>query len=226
MTSATPINPQHAIVVGAGPGLGASIARRFGREGFAITLVARNKQTLSALADELRADGVQVDTVTADASDAAGFRKALDEIAVAATPTVVVYNAALVASDNVLTHDVEYFANAYTVDVLGAISAAQAFTPAMRQAGTGTFLATGGYASVEPYPAYATLGLGKAALRNAVSMLHDELKPDGVHVAGVTIWGPIAPGTPVDPDLIADVYWNLHTQPAEQWTAETRFDGK
>ena len=57
-------------------------------------------------------------------------------------------------------------------------------------------------------------------------MLHDELKPEGVHAAGVTICGPIAPGTPIDPDGIADTYWNLHTQPAEQWTAETNFDGK
>jgi hypothetical protein len=47
-----------------------------------------------------------------------------------------------------------------------------------------------------------------------------------VHAAGVTIWGPIAPGTPIDPDVIADTYWNLHTQPAEQWTAETNFNGK
>jgi short-subunit dehydrogenase len=226
MTTPTTTGPKHAVIIGAGPGLGASIARRFGREGFAITLVARNEQALSELADELRAADVKVDTAIADAADTSGFRKALDEIARRVTPGVVVYNAALVASDNVLGNDVDYFAAANAVDVLGAISAAQVFTPAMRQAGAGTFLATGGYASVSPHPAYATLGLGKAALRNAVSMLHDELKPEGVHAAGVTIWGPIAPGTPIDPDVIADTYWNLHTQPAEQWTAETNFNGK
>jgi hypothetical protein len=96
----------------------------------------------------------------------------------------------------------------------------------MRRAGAGTFLATGGYASVRPHAAYASLGLGKAALRNAVWMLHDELKPEGVHAAGVTIWGPIEPRTALYPDAIADAYWNLHIQPAEQWTAETNFDGR
>jgi short-subunit dehydrogenase len=226
MTTPTTGDPRHAVIIGAGPGLGASLARRFGREGYSVTLVARNEQTLSELADELRAAHVKVDTAIADAGDTAGFRAALDEIAARVTPNVVVYNAALVASDSVLSNDVEYFANAYAVDVLGALSAAQVFTPAMCQAGTGTFLATGGYASVSPHPAYASLGLGKAALRNAVSMLHDELKPEGVHAAGVTFWGTIAPGTPLAPDVIADTYWNLHTQPVERWTAETNVDGK
>ena len=151
-TPTTTTDPKHAVIIGAGPGLGASIARRFGREGFAITLVARNEQALSELADELRATGVKVDTATADAADTAGFRTALEEIAGRITPGVVVYNAALVASDSVLSNDVEYFATAYAVDVLGAISAAQVFTPAMRQGGAGTFLATSGYASVSPHP--------------------------------------------------------------------------
>jgi hypothetical protein len=96
----------------------------------------------------------------------------------------------------------------------------------MRQAGCGTFLATGGYAGVDPQPAYATISLGKAGLRTAVSLMHDELKAHGVHAASVTVAGAIAPGTPLDPDLIADAYWTLHSQQAPDWTAETYFDGQ
>src|SRR4051794_9718909 len=167
-----------------------------------------------------------VDTVIADAAEPHAFRKALENLAERITPGVLIYNAALIASDGILTSDTDYLLSAYAIDVLGAISAAQVFTPAMRQARTGTFLATGGYAGVDPQPAYATISLGKAGLRAAVSLMHEELKADRVHAASVTIAGAIAPGTPLDPDHIADTYWTLHTQPAGAWNAETHFDGQ
>jgi short-subunit dehydrogenase len=221
MTSPT-IDPKHVLILGAGPGLGAALARRFGREGFAVTVVGRRERNLADLAGPLRSAGISVDTMTADAADAHGFRKTLENLAQRITPGVVVYNAALVASDNVLTADSDHLLSTYTVDVLGAISAAQVFTPAMRKASAGTFLATGG----DPQPAYATLSLGKAALRAAVTLMHNELKAHGVHAASITIDGAIAPGTAFDPDRIADAYWNVHAQPAAEWTAETHFDGE
>jgi short-subunit dehydrogenase len=216
----------HVVVVGAGPGLGAAVARRFGREGFAVTLVARHPGRLAALADELRADGVRVDTATGDVADPHGFRTVLEQVASRTTPDVVVYNAASVGTDGILTSDVDHLLATYAVDVLGAVTAAQVFTPAMRRAGRGTLLATGGHPALAPEPRYATLSLGKAGLRAAVSLLHDELTPAGVHVAGVTIAGPIIPGTALDPARIAETYWALHTQPAEQWRAETVVDGR
>jgi short-subunit dehydrogenase len=225
MTSSA-IDPQHLIVLGAGPGLGVAVARRFGREGFAVTLVARRERGLAALAGELREAGVSVDTVTADVADPHGFRTALEDLAHRITPGVVVYNAALVAVDNILTSDVDHLVTAYAVDVVGAVTAAQVFAPPMRRAGRGTYLVTGGHPSVVPEPQHATLSLGKAALRAAVSLLHDELGPDGVHVAGVTIAGAITAGTALDPGRIADTYWALHTQPVGEWQAETYFDGR
>jgi short-subunit dehydrogenase len=224
--SSTAIDPQRMLILGAGPGLSASIAHRFGREGFAVTLVARREQALAELADQLRGAGITVDTATADAADPHGFRTALDDLAQHVTPGVVVYNAALITTDNILTMDADYLLSAHAVNVLGAISAAQVFTPAMREAKAGTFLATGGSPGVDPQPAYASLSLGKAGMRAAVSLLHDELKPDGVHVAGVTIYGAIAADTPFAPDLVAETYWALHTQPADDWSAETAFNGQ
>ena len=226
MTSSTPIDPKHVLILGAGPGLSASVARRFGRESFAVTLVARREQALADLANDLRGAGISVDTATDDAADPHGFRTALEALAERITPGVVVYNAALITSDNVLTSDTDYLLSAYAVDALGAISAAQVFTPAMRQAGSGTFLATGGYAGVTPQPDYATISLGKAGLRAAVSLMHDELKADGVHATSITIGGAIAPGPAIDPERIAETYWALHTQPAAEWSAETVFDGQ
>ncbi|MDT7744534.1 MAG: hypothetical protein QOE59_3612 [Actinomycetota bacterium] len=215
---------EHVVVLGAGPGLGLAVARRFGREGFAVTLVARHEPDLAALARELRAARVRVDTVAADVAEPHGFRAALEALAPRA-PGVVVYNAAVTAPDGILTSDVDHLLATHAVDVVGAVTAAQVFTPAMRRARRGTFLATGGHPSVAPLPRYATLSLGKAGLRAAVSLLHDELAADGVHVAGITIGGAITAGGALDPGRIAETYWSLHTQPTVEWSAETHLDG-
>ena len=146
----TPTN--HALIVGAGPGLGVALARRFGREGFDVTILARRAQALTDLAEPLRGNGINVDAVTADASDPHQFRTDLEDLAKTITPGVVIYNAAVLASDNIFSSDTDYLASTYTVDVLGAVTAAQVFTPAMVRAGAGTFLATGGYPGVDPQP--------------------------------------------------------------------------
>jgi short-subunit dehydrogenase len=164
-------------------GLGAAIAQRFGREGFIVTLVARREQALADLSDDLRGAGVDVNTFTADAGDLKSFRTRLEEFAQQSAPGVVVYNAALLTSDGILTNDATHFASAYAVDVLGAVTAAQVFTPAMRRAGAGTFLVTGGGLGIHPHRDYASISVGKAALRAATTLLHDELKDDGVHAA-------------------------------------------
>ncbi|MCS5721705.1 SDR family NAD(P)-dependent oxidoreductase [Herbiconiux sp. CPCC 203407] len=220
----SPSTPQ-ALIVGVGPGLGLSLARKFGNEGFALTIAGRSEQKLAEFATQLRSEGLRVDTAIADAADPKGFQASLQELAGKITPSVVVYNAAIVASDNILTSDIDYLITNYNIDALGAIIAAQVFTPAMRHAGTGTFLTSGGYAYIDPYPAYATIALGKGGLRVATVLIHKELKDEGVHVASVTIAGGIEPGTAMAPELIADTFWELHTQPADEWTAETVFDG-
>jgi short-subunit dehydrogenase len=224
--SKPPINPKHVLILGAGPGLSAAVAQRFGREGFEVTLLARSERNLTEVAERLRAENVTVNTVTGDAADTQQFRKTLENIAAEATPGVVIYNACVIAPADLLSVDVDFLHSTYAVDVLGAISAVQVFTPAMREAGSGTFIATGGYASVFPWWEYASIALDKAALRNSVAMLHDQLKPEGVHVAGVTITGPIAPGTPAAPEVLAESFWDLHTQPQTEWTNEIYLDDK
>jgi short-subunit dehydrogenase len=226
MTKSLTVDPKRILIVGAGPGLGAAIARRFGDEGYAATLVARREAPLAGLADALRRAGISVDTVTADASNPHGFRGVLETVADRVTPGVVVYNAALIVRDGILTSDEDRLLASYAVNVAGAISAAQVFTPAMRQAGSGTFLATGGSPGVNPEPDHASLSLGKAGLRAALTLLHKELRAAGVHAASVRVVGAIAPGTPLAPERIAETFWALHTQPPADSTDETVFDGR
>jgi short-subunit dehydrogenase len=110
-------------------------------------------------------------------------------------PTVLVYNASILAPDKILTSSVEHLRTAYDVDVLGGVVAAQVAAPVMRAAGTGTILFTGGGFADYPVPAFASLSTGKAALRSAATLIGAEVANDGVHVARVTIVGQVAPGT-------------------------------
>jgi NAD(P)-dependent dehydrogenase (short-subunit alcohol dehydrogenase family) len=137
----------------------------------------------------------------------------------------VIYSAALAAFDDLLTVSPEQLAQAYAVDVIGAVLTAQIAAPAMRVSGGGTLLFTGGgFADALP-PTLATLSLGKVALRAAATMLARELRDDAIHAGSLTILGQIAAGTPFDPDRIADAYWTICNEDRDAWREEYRFDG-
>ena len=109
---------------------------------------------------------------------------------------------------------------AYAVDVFGAIVVAQVAAPAMRAAGFGTILVTGGGFADHPIPGLATVSLGKAALRSAATIPGADLMQDGIRVATLTIAGQIVAGTPFAPER----YWDVvHSD--EPWQPEYRFTG-
>ena len=220
------VDSSHLLVVGAGPGLGASVARRFAREGYRLTLVARSEATIAALVDELRDAGTDVAVVRADAGDADDLRGAIGPLfAGPDAPGVVIYSAAFAASDDLLSVTPEQLAAAYAVNVIGAVVTAQIAVPAMRTAGGGTLLFTGGgFADALP-ESLATLSLGKLAMRGAATMLARKVRDDNIHAGSLTILGQIAAGTPFDPDRIADAYWAICNEEPGAWREEYRFDG-
>ena len=136
----------------------------------------------------------------------------------------MIYSAALTASDDLLSVTPEQLAAAYAVDVIGGVLTAQLAVPAMRAAGGGTLLFTGGgFADALP-ATLATLSLGKLALRAVATMLARELRDDDIHAGSLTILGQIAAGTPFDPDRIADAYWAICNEgptPGARSTAST-----
>lgn len=219
------IDSGHLLLVGAGPGLGLAVAHRFAAGGYRVTLVARNADRLAELARGLDDTGAEINTVEADASSPEDLRARIAELyREQGAPGVVIYNAVLGAPDRLLSSTVAHLQEAYAVDVIGAIVVAQEAAPAMKAAGLGTIIVTGGGFADHPIPALATVSLGKAALRSAATMLGADLGPAGIRVATLTIAGQIVAGTAFDPVRIAERYWQV-VQADGPWQAEFRFTG-
>jgi short-subunit dehydrogenase len=222
---ASTVDMRHLLLIGAGPGLGAAVARRFAQAGYRLTLVARRSDALEKLAADLADTGADIRTLSADAGnpeDLAARLRPLYEGDHA--PGLIIYNAVMGTPDNLLTLSVAHLQTAYAVDVIGAIVASQVAAPSMRAAGFGTILVTGGGFADHPIPTLASVSLGKAALRSAATMLGADLKGDGIRVATFTIAGQIAADTAFAPERVAQAYWDVvHSD--EPWQAEYRFAG-
>jgi len=214
---------QSIIIVGVGSGLSAAVARRFTRAGFRVGLISRTAASLDEVADGVNAAaGTRPSVHTADAGDTVSLTTAWNALSKElGPPAVAVYNAAgyePFGSPTTIAPD--QFASSLAITVTGALVTAQLAAPAMRDAQHGTILITGGGLATHPSARAAALAAGKAAVRNLAFTLAEELEPDGIHVATVTISGTIKEGTPFDPDRIADVYWALHGEPHGSWTTE------
>lgn len=213
-----------AVIIGAGQGIGRSVARRFAHAGLPVALVARTRQTVGNVAQAIAPSGVRVLSLTANVADEPALRAALDAAAgELGPPDVVVYNAAIIQRDSPGELSAQQHLDARAVNVVGALTAAAHVAPAMARRGSGSFIITGGMP--EPDPRYLSLSLGKAGVRALVRLLDKQYGPAGVHIATVTVAGEVAAGTAFDPDDIAEHYWRLHTQPRHEWDTEIVHDG-
>ena len=213
-----------AIVIGAGPGIGTSVAQRLAGEGLPVGVLARSPATVDAALAALADVGTEPVGVTADVTDEPALHAALDEVVGRlGVPDVLVYNAALIQSDVLGELTAQQHLAAWAVNVGGAISAVAHLGPAMARAGRGTILLTGGMP--EPVPDVTSLSLGKAGVRALAQLAARAYEPSGVHVATVTVAGAVAPGSAFDPDEIAEQYWRLHIQPPGAWEREVLYSG-
>ena len=209
-------------IVGAGPGLSMAIARRFAREGYHISLLARRAEALDDYTAQLRQGGATATGFVADVADDESLKAALasSKSQLGATD-VLIYNAALMRPGKPATLSLATLLNDFKVNVAGPLLSAQEVLADMRAAGRGTILFTGGGLALHPAAEYASLAIGKAGVRSLAYTLGEELEPQGIHVATVTIAGTIQPGdSRFDPNLVAENYWMLHSQPRDQWQRE------
>ena len=218
---------ERALIVGAGSGLSASLARRAAREGMDVVLAARDTQKLAALAGETGAA-----TFACDASRAGDVERLFTAIdAGGERLDLVIYNASGRARGPVTELDPEAVENAIRVTAFGGFLVAQAAARRMVEQGHGTILFTGASASVKGYPRSSSFAMGKFALRGLAQSLARELQPHNIHVGHIVIDGGIAktgdpranergPDGLLDPDAIAQSYLNLHRQPRSAWAWE------
>lgn len=207
---------QTLAIVGAGPGLGLSVARRFGREGFQVGLIARRQSVLDTCVQQLAAAGIPAVAATADAGHEAELTAALavveqrlgpiDALEFSPMPFTALptFTAAGTTVDDVMHH--------LRVQTLGAVIAARHVLPGMLTRGRGTLIFTTGLSSVVPFPLLTPIGIAMSGVRSYARSLHQELAPSGIYVGTVSIGTGIRPGTPGDPDIIAELYWQLHLQ--------------
>ncbi|WP_433946697.1 SDR family NAD(P)-dependent oxidoreductase [Paenibacillus sp. SN-8-1] len=202
---------KNLVIVGAGPGVSAAVARKFGSNGFRVVLVARNPLSLEVLASELRDQSIEAYTVAADASKPESISEAFQTIREQhGTPDVLLYNAAFISKATISTLEEQQLIDEFKVNVVGALSSVKEVIPAFRERKEGTILITGGGFALSPSPDYASLSIGKAGVRSLALSLAQELQPDNIYVGTVTIGGYVAKGTAYDPDAIAEKYWELY----------------
>jgi short-subunit dehydrogenase len=210
------------VIVGAGPNLGLAIARRFGREGFAVGLVSRTQAKLDDLVSQLEGEGVTAAAAAADIRDSDALTAAIRSLADRLGPVEVLEYSPLPAREfmkPILETTVDDVRGPLEFSVLGAVAATQAVVGPMREAGSGTILFTTGGAAINPYPLRAGVGISFAGEVAYARMLHDELADSGVHVAHTAVGGRIAPGMDHEPADVADLLWTHHVDRA---TFQTR----
>ena len=206
-----------AVILGAGPGIGLATARAFHAEGFRVGLVGRPGDPLEAWSREL--DGAPV--LGADAGRAEPLQAALETLRAAlGWPEALVWNASAGAQGPVAGLTPEAALADLQVNVLGPLAAVRWALPAMRAAGHGTLLFTGGGLALQPKAGLASASLGKAALRSLALSFAEELAPDGIHAATVTVRGFVQPGSILPPERIAQCFLDLHRQPRGSWDKE------
>lgn len=217
------MNNKLCVIVGAGAGLGLSIAQRFGQENYKIALIARHLEALNEYVNLLTQAGMTAKGYGADGADAQSLIRAFEHIqAEMGDASVLVYNAAVMHAADPLSLTEDSLVHDFKVGVTGALTAIQQVVPAMQSQDQGTILLTGGALALDEYspPAYLSLAVAKTATRKLCFTMANALKDSNIHVATVTICGTIAPNTHFDPDQIAAVYWQLHTQSKPDWQRE------
>jgi NADP-dependent 3-hydroxy acid dehydrogenase YdfG len=219
-----------AVVIGVGPGLGLSIAHRFGREGHPVALISRSDTRHPAYLAELSAAGVKAEAFTADIQDTDRLRSVLDDAAERLGSIEVAYygpaglDHAKPALDTATADDIR----AAMAVFYPAVDVVHHVLPGMLDRGRGTLLFAGGLGAVRPMPRLGPLAVASAAMRNYAVTLNATLADTGVHAATLTIGGLIERGdihafakanqatwgrlATLNPDDIAETAWDLHAK--------------
>ena len=212
------------VVLGAGPGVGAAVARRFGQAGYDPALISRSEEQLGELGRELQSEGFTTGWTAADLTDSDALIAAISRFGQhAGAIQHLHFNPSVTRMKNVLTLTVDELVADVRVSIGSLITAVQAARPFMSSGARIT--ATGSRAADHPWADATTLGIQKAGLRNLVQAIDATLAPDGIRAMSLTVNGTLAPDSPFDPRHVADAIFDASQTEHEFWSSEVRFDG-
>jgi NAD(P)-dependent dehydrogenase (short-subunit alcohol dehydrogenase family) len=230
--------------VGASAGLGAALGRRFAREGYTVILTGRTTQRVEAVAAEIREEGGSAHAAPGDVTNEQDLARIARFLTEHGTLRSAIFNAGNAVRAPTLELDIGQFESAWRTNVLGGFVFARATLPLLLDAadattntsGAGSLIFTGATASLRGRPPFAAFASAKAGLRSLAQSLAREFGPRGVHVAHVVIDGGIdgerlrsaapqrahdaGPDGLLQPEAIAQSYWQLHRQDRSAWTQE------
>ncbi len=213
------------LVVGAGPGVSGSVARRFADDGYDVALLGADQTVLDDLAADLEPRGVAVGHAVADITDEHATRAAVRRFGEHTERIDVLhFNPSAFREKDPLSLTVAELLEDVTLGVGGLLTTLQAARPFMSQGGRVT--ATGSMAADEPWNQAASLGIQKAGLRNLVHSIDATLKDDGIRAVSVTVRGTLGKEGPFTPDKVAEAIHAAATRPDDDaWTSEVPYSG-
>jgi NAD(P)-dependent dehydrogenase (short-subunit alcohol dehydrogenase family) len=218
------MNTKVIVIVGAGPGIGASLARRYGREGYDVALVARSAGSLERLGGELQEAGIMTGWAAADITDEDALGAAVTRFGEhRGRIDTLHFNPSRYRPADPLHLSADDLLEDLRLGCAGLLTAVQAARPFMREGSRVTV--TGSVAADRPAPAACSLGVQKAALRNLVLSLDKTLAPDGIRATSLTVHGILAPDTAYSPDRVADALYDAARTPDKDWQAEVAYAG-
>lgn len=216
------MHDESVVIVGVGSGLGTSLARRFAKSGFSISLVARNSEKLLPLVSEIESNGRSAIALRADATTESAVKRLFATTEKELGPVrVAVYNAGVRIRKPVLDISSDEFINSWKLSCYGGFLVGREAAKYMIPRGKGSIFFTGATASIKGFPNSAAFAVGKFGLLGLAQSMARELQPKGIHVAHFVIDGVIgrdSKDNKLDPDAIAETYFQVHTQHRSSWS--------
>jgi NAD(P)-dependent dehydrogenase (short-subunit alcohol dehydrogenase family) len=222
--------------VGAAAGLGAAVARRFAQGGFVTAITGRDPERIGAIAAQIRQSGGQAHALPGDLSSTTEAQRLIAAVAGLGTLQAAVFNVGNAVRGTLLDLTPEAFEATWRGSTYAGFLFAQTVVPKLLASGGGTLLFTGATASLRGRGAFTAFASAKAGLRSLAQSIAREYGPKNIHVAHIVIDGGIdgerlranapqfveqagADGL-LNPDAIAETYWQLHLQHRSAWTHE------
>lgn len=212
------------LVVGAGPGVSGSVARRFAQKGYDVGLLGTESQVLADLTSDLETQGADVCSTEVDITDATAAGAAIAKVGEKwGRIDVVHFNPSAYRGKDPLHLTVPELLEDVTLGVGALLTVVQAARPFMSTGGR--ISVTGSMAADEPSPGAASLGVQKAGVRNLVHSLDATLEPDGIRAVSVTVRGALGREGVFTPDRVAEAIWDAVTTDDDSWRSEVPYSG-